>query len=226
LKEYYKRHIYGTVTTADFIDAMESVSGRELDPFFGAWLHGTGWPVFEVSSYYEKKGGELKAIVTVRQAQEGEYLYAMTLPIDPDGDGSARTKRIEVSGRWFQFEAGVERRSGAAKIIENDWLLMETRSGDYPEPAVKRVKKHRLRAGASATVTVVGENFTPATRVRLSNKKIDIKSVQVDETGRKIYLELEVPAFHKAKKVNLTIINPDGDRAVVKGALEVLPGRS
>jgi len=164
--------------------------------------------------------------VTVRQAQEGEYLYAMTLPIDPDGDGPARTKRIEVSGRWFQFEAGVEGRSGAARIIENNWLLMETRRGDYPEPAVKRVKKHRLRAGGSAAVTIVGENFTPATRVRLSNKKIDIKSVQIDEAGRKIYLELEVPAFHKATKVNLTIINPDGDRAAVKGALEVLPGRS
>lgn len=44
LREYYKRHAHGVVTTADFVAAAEEVSGRELDAFFDAWLYGEEMP--------------------------------------------------------------------------------------------------------------------------------------------------------------------------------------
>ncbi len=44
LREYYRRHAYSLVTTADFITTAEDVSGRELDALFDAWLYGEQMP--------------------------------------------------------------------------------------------------------------------------------------------------------------------------------------
>lgn len=39
LREFLSRHVGGHASTADFIDAAEDVSGRELDDLFDAWLY-------------------------------------------------------------------------------------------------------------------------------------------------------------------------------------------
>ncbi|HSG47096.1 MAG TPA: M1 family metallopeptidase, partial [Longimicrobiales bacterium] len=42
LREYYDRHRFTHVTSSDFQAVAEEVSGRDLDWFFGQWLHTTG----------------------------------------------------------------------------------------------------------------------------------------------------------------------------------------
>jgi aminopeptidase N len=44
LKTWYAENRYGNVTTADFIETAERVSGDELSEFFQAWLYGTTRP--------------------------------------------------------------------------------------------------------------------------------------------------------------------------------------
>jgi aminopeptidase N len=44
LKTWYAENRYGNVTTADFIETAERVSGDELSDFFRAWLYGTTRP--------------------------------------------------------------------------------------------------------------------------------------------------------------------------------------
>jgi aminopeptidase N len=44
LRTWYAENRYGNVTTADFIETAERVSGEELSPFFQAWLFGTTRP--------------------------------------------------------------------------------------------------------------------------------------------------------------------------------------
>jgi aminopeptidase N len=44
LKTWYAENRYGNVTTADFIETAERVSGEQLGPFFEAWLYGTTRP--------------------------------------------------------------------------------------------------------------------------------------------------------------------------------------
>ena len=39
LRTYFERHVYASVTTADFIAVAEEVSGRNLNAFFDAWLY-------------------------------------------------------------------------------------------------------------------------------------------------------------------------------------------
>lgn len=225
LREYYRRHAYGTVTTPDFIDAMEDVSGRELDDFFQGWIYGAGYPEYEVSSYYTKLDGQLKSIVTVHQAQSDPTVFAMSLPLDPDGEGQMPAQRRYVSGSWAQFEFDVPNKVGKAEIKQSNWLLMTTACGDYPEPSIKGVRKKRLKVGQTHSVTIVGRGFTPVSQVKLSSKNISIESLKADTKGKRIYVDLVVPDNHKARTIDLTVINPDGDKAEKKQAFRIVQRR-
>src|SRR3712207_8207125 len=50
LRTWYAENRYGNVTTAEFIDTAERVSGEELGPFFQAWLFGTTRPPLDRKS--------------------------------------------------------------------------------------------------------------------------------------------------------------------------------
>ena len=41
LRTWYAENKYGNVTTPDFIETAERVSGEQLDAFFDPWLFGT-----------------------------------------------------------------------------------------------------------------------------------------------------------------------------------------
>ncbi len=222
LRRYYRDNRYGTVTTADLIDAVESVSGRELDDFFQGWIYGTGYPEYEISSYYTKSQGGLSAIVTVHQAQDDPTIFAMTLPIDADGSGPLPTQRRWVSGSWFQFEVGAPARGGTAEIIPTDWLLMTVQEGDYAAPYIRKVRGIRLVPGTTNVVRLMGKNFTPVTRVELSSREIEIESLTVNDNGNRIKLEIAVPEGMRPRRVSVTVVNPDGDKAKKKKALRVV----
>jgi aminopeptidase N len=223
LREYYRRHAYGTVTTADFTAVMESVSGRELDGFFQGWIYGTGYPEYEISSYYTSIDGRQKAIVTVRQAQNDPTVFAMSLPVDPDGAGPLPPRRLWIDEKWERFEIDASEKGGPAEIVSSTWLLMTTAGGDYPEPNIKGVRNKRVRAGESSSLTVVGSDFTPVSRVLLSSKDINVDSLEINEKGDRIYLRISVPEDHRARSISLTVVNPDGDKVKKPGALKVLP---
>jgi aminopeptidase N len=65
---YLQSHAYGSVHTRDFQQAMEQVSGRNLDHFFQQWIEGAGHPSLKVKLRHEK--GMLQ--VGLKQTQSGE----------------------------------------------------------------------------------------------------------------------------------------------------------
>jgi aminopeptidase N len=44
LRSWYSEHRYGNVTTPEFIDLAERVSGQDLAQFFDTWLYEPGKP--------------------------------------------------------------------------------------------------------------------------------------------------------------------------------------
>ena len=44
LRQFYSDNAYGLVTSEDFIALAETVSERDLDDFFAAWLYGDTLP--------------------------------------------------------------------------------------------------------------------------------------------------------------------------------------
>ena len=221
MKKYYRDNAYGNVTTSDFVEAMESVSKRELEDFFHGWLHIIGYPEYGLCSYYTRSKGELKAVVTVHQAQPGKVPIAMTLPIDPDGEGPAGAQRQYILGWWHQYETSVTGRYGAPEIAVEPLLPIRKSQADYPIPIIKKIKNNTLVPGKTTKATVKGKHFTPVTRVQLSKKSITVDSVTANKSGRKLILELTVPNNMKSGPVNIKLTNPDGDVVKKKKAFQI-----
>ena len=49
LAEYRAQYGYGTATTEQLRDVMESVSGLDLDAFFQQWIYGEYFPVYRAT---------------------------------------------------------------------------------------------------------------------------------------------------------------------------------
>ena len=75
----YKKSI---VTSADFIEVCESVSGKDLTPFFDQWLFQSGIPMIEVSVAKGEKGHS-RALVfkQMRGLSGGQEPYRLTFPV-------------------------------------------------------------------------------------------------------------------------------------------------
>jgi aminopeptidase N len=211
LRTYHERYKFGTAVTDDFQDVMEEVSGRDLDGFFDGWVYGAGWPRFAISSYEVRTYDGTMRIITVRQTQDDPTRFAVTLPIDPDGDGPLPTGRYYAGGNWAQFDVPVEKGSGEAFIEETDWLLMETESADYPVPSVSKIKGRRLRAGRNGRFTLTGENFTPATRVFIDSPDVTIRKIRVSGDGTEIKVRVRVASDAEKSKFGFRVVNPDGN---------------
>ena len=78
IRTYYARHLNGTASTDDLMQAMEEASGDDLQAFFDQWLRHGGNPVFEGSWAYDSDAGAVR--VDLRQVQ-ATGLFRMPLDI-------------------------------------------------------------------------------------------------------------------------------------------------
>lgn len=226
MREYHKRFAYSGVETADFQKTMEDVSGRDLEGFFQGWVYGTGYPEYEIGSYREKTDKGDKIVITIHQIQNDPTVFAVTLPVDPDGSGPLPTRRKYVDSRWYQFSVDAESAgSDAAEIVPTEWLLMPTPTvdADYPQPVVKKIKNRRLRAGTISKVELTGRNYTPVTRVQLNSDTAVLKSVEISSDGTAMTLTIKVPKNAAKEKLGFTITNPDGDTYKKNKGLRIIP---
>jgi aminopeptidase N len=126
LRQFYKRHAGGLVTTADFVAAAEAASGRELDWFFDQWLYKMGHPVFEVTKAWD----EASKTVTLKVKQTQQKIATEAYPqadlfrgkMDIAVDGVRRTVEIAAAREQsFTFPS-----PSAPKLVnfdvENSWI--------------------------------------------------------------------------------------------------------
>jgi aminopeptidase N len=81
LAAYRDQYAYGSVTTEQFRDVMEQVSGRDLDAFFQQWVYGEYYPFYSYDWETTTHGDGLVLNLAVTQAQAGVGPFAMPLPV-------------------------------------------------------------------------------------------------------------------------------------------------
>ena len=59
MQEYYRRWKFKHVNEKRFIDAMEDVSGEDLDWFFRPWLHDTRTLDYGINNWKKNQKGEI-----------------------------------------------------------------------------------------------------------------------------------------------------------------------
>jgi aminopeptidase N len=98
IRAYWRTHVNGNATTADFRRFMERSSGLELRWFFDQWLRKGGVPVLDVAWSIDEATDEL--LVAIDQVQASETTFAFELPLDVGReDGTSVSVVCPVSRR-------------------------------------------------------------------------------------------------------------------------------
>ncbi|MFL5481307.1 MAG: M1 family aminopeptidase [Gemmatimonadaceae bacterium] len=130
INRYATSHAYDNVVSDDLRRAFEETTGKDLKAFFDQWVYGAGFPVFQVSSNYDRAGNRLT--VTAREVQARDSLTGF---FDVDVDVEARTDsgvvRFVVPVRNGAGEAAANLKAPPRSIRWNkgNWLLELT---DFP----------------------------------------------------------------------------------------------
>lgn len=130
MNRYTTAHAYDNVVTDDLRKAFEETTGRDFRKFFDQWVYGAGFPVFQVSSLYDKAARRL--VITAREVQPRDSLTGF---FDVDVDVEARTDsgivRFVVPVRNGTGEAGANLKAPPRSIRwdKGNWILDLT---DFP----------------------------------------------------------------------------------------------
>lgn len=107
LQKYYNDFKNSTALTKNFMNVMESVSGKELDPFFHQWLWQTGHPKLKID-WKQKSNKKLKLEIIQTQT---ETLFSFPIEIEI---------RYKNGDRFIQNVKIVDRISSLSFPIKND----------------------------------------------------------------------------------------------------------
>jgi len=130
MNHYTTANAYGNVTTADLQKAFEESTGRDFKAFFDQWVYGAGFPVFQVSSRYDRATRKL-----VINATEVQPRDSLTGYFDVDSDVEVRTDsgvvRFVVPVRNGSGEGTADLKAAPRSIRwdKRDWILDIT---DFP----------------------------------------------------------------------------------------------
>lgn len=130
INRYTTSHAYDNVVSDDLRKAFEETTGRDFKAFFDQWVYGAGFPVFQVSSQYDRAARRL--IIDAREVQPRDSLTGF---FDVDVDVEARTDsgvvRFVVPVRNGTGEAGANLKAPPRSIRwdKGNWILDLT---DFP----------------------------------------------------------------------------------------------
>jgi aminopeptidase N len=125
IREYYRRHRDGNVTTDDLRRAMEDVSGQDLAGYFEQWLKRPGSP--EVNGTWRYLPEDHKIEVELNQVQPGEpYRLPIEIGITVDESGLSRIEKVELTERHHRFELKADKAPTAIALDPNCWVLMKS----------------------------------------------------------------------------------------------------
>jgi aminopeptidase N len=130
MNHYTTANAYGNVVTEDFRKALEESTGGNLKTFFDQWVYGAGFPVFQVSSRYDR--ATRKLAISANEVQPRDSLTGF---FDVDSDVEVRTDSgvvrfvVPVRNGVGQGTAVLKAPPRSIRWDKGDWILDIT---DFP----------------------------------------------------------------------------------------------
>jgi aminopeptidase N len=122
IQEYYRRYRDSNASADDLRQVMESVSTRDLGPFFAQWLHRGGNPTVDAHWTYDPSRKTLD--LTLRQTQPGEP-YALTVDVAIVTPAGMRLETVRLDGATTTASWPVDAAPSAVTIDPDTWLLAD-----------------------------------------------------------------------------------------------------
>jgi len=98
IQDYYQSYYYLNVTSADFIEIVESVSGKSFEQFFSQWLYYGGMPLL-IGSWEQNNNA---VTVSINQEQP-EAVYQFDLEILIEGVSEDSLVKVPITNRRTQL---------------------------------------------------------------------------------------------------------------------------
>ncbi|NBV85845.1 MAG: hypothetical protein EBS01_06205 [Verrucomicrobia bacterium] len=111
VKTYLERHAYGSVTSDDFRNVVEELSGRSFERFFDQWLHGIGAPTLDVEYSWDEKTRLAKLTVNQTQKITEEtplFQFPLTLRFNVGGLVQERVVQVREKSESFYVPLSAE----------------------------------------------------------------------------------------------------------------------
>ena len=126
IRLYLKTHSHQPVSTRNFVDAVNSVSGQNMNWFFDQWVYRIGHPVFMVTQDYDTTKNLL--IIRVQQAQERDTITAYSQQrffqgkLDIAIDGNVRTVWVKAQ-EWNTYHFPLSQKPRLVNFdVESTWI--------------------------------------------------------------------------------------------------------
>ncbi|MBN2588208.1 MAG: T9SS type A sorting domain-containing protein [Candidatus Fermentibacteraceae bacterium] len=106
----FQQHMYGLVTNEDFHDAVEYVTGEDIDWFMDTWIYDWGYPVYDITGSWTEILDAWELTLTVDQTQTTGPFFEMPLEFLVQGvsQDTLVTMWNEISGQQEIYQISFE----------------------------------------------------------------------------------------------------------------------
>jgi len=125
VQTFYEKFKFKNALTNDFLEVVESVTGKEYDAFFQQWFHEAGHPV--LSFEWKKKGRSIE--LNIRQHQE-QHVFQFPIDIEIRGkSGISIRKTVVMDAREKSMIIELPFKAKYVLPDPDTWLLFELYQG-------------------------------------------------------------------------------------------------
>ncbi len=131
IREYYRRHRDGNVSTDDFRRVMEETSGQDFGPFFHQWLKRPSSP--EIEGHWHYLPDDHRVVIELKQVQPGEpFRLSIQLAILADGSDRPRIETLDLNERTQRFAFSCDKAPASVVLDPDCWVLMKATFSQRP----------------------------------------------------------------------------------------------
>jgi aminopeptidase N len=110
MRQFQAQHRFAKAGTDDLREALETASGKDLEPYFREWVYGTALPLLRVSHRTERTAEGFRTTIEVRPR---DLPGPVPLQLAVTHEGGRETRSVTLSpegGSWTVESAGAPRK--------------------------------------------------------------------------------------------------------------------
>jgi aminopeptidase N len=131
VRDFQARHRFAKAGSDDLREALEAASGRDLAPYFDAWVFGTALPTLRWGWRAEASGPGFRTTLEIRP-RDLPGPVPLKVALVARSSREERTVELQPAGGRFTFETPVRPRR--VELNPDRALLVHLERGERPQP--------------------------------------------------------------------------------------------